>query len=127
MDVQASAQAVPVSLSRVGVTNVEKVTLIGQVMLGEAPFKAEQLARRIAVEVRERQGALRAEVTIAARYPQHKPAPVSGIATQEIYTLLGAAVASARGTRRLIGVAAQGISACPRAQQLVAARSRERL
>jgi GTP cyclohydrolase I/GTP cyclohydrolase-4 len=162
MDVQASAPAVPVSLSRVGVTNVEKVTrigrqlyyakldcfvdlgpeqegahasrfeevvtdIIGEVMLGEPPFKAEQLARRIAVEVRERQGALRAEVTIAARYPEHKPAPVSGIATQEIFTLLGAAVASARGTRRLIGVAAQGMSACPRAQQLVAARSRERL
>src|ERR671913_717622 len=162
MDVQASVPTVPVSLSRVGVTNVEKVIrigrqlyyakldcfvdlgpeqegahasrfeevvndVIGEVMLGEGPFKAEQLARRIAVDVRERQGALRAEVTIAARYPEHKPAPVSGIATQEIYTLLGAAVASARGARRLIGVAAQGMSACPRAQQLVAARSRERL
>ena len=39
--------------------------------------------------MRERQDALRAEVTIAARYPEYKPAPVSGIATQEIYTLLG--------------------------------------
>src|SRR5215212_4230731 len=162
MNVRASATAVPVSLSRVGVTNVEKVTrigrqlhyakldcfvelgpdhedallsrfegvvndVIGEVMLGEGAFKAEQLARRIAVDVRERQGALRAEVTIAARYPEHKLAPVSGIATQEIYTLLGTAVASARGTRRLIGVAAQGMSACPCAQQLVATRSRERL
>jgi GTP cyclohydrolase IV len=77
--------------------------------------------------VRERQDALRAEVTIAARYPEHKPAPVSGIATQEIYTLFGAAVASERGTRRLVGVAAQGMTACPCAQQLVAGRSRERL
>ena len=101
--------------------------VIGEVVLGEGGFKAEQLAQRIAVEVRERQGALRAEVTIAARYPEHKPAPVSGIATQEIYTLLGSAVASERGTRRLVGVAAQGMTACPRAQQLVAARSRERL
>ena len=33
---------------------------------------------------------MRAEVTIAARYPEHKPAPVSGIQTQEIYTLLRA-------------------------------------
>jgi len=162
MNVRASATAVPVSLSRVGVTNVEKVTrigrqlhyakldcfvelgpdhedallsrfegvvndVIGEVMLGEGAFKAEQLARRIAVQVRERQGALRAEVTIAARHPEPKPAPVSGIATQEIYTLLGAAVASARGTRRLIGVTAQGMSACPSPQPLVATRSRERL
>jgi GTP cyclohydrolase IV len=77
--------------------------------------------------VRERQDALRAEVTIAARYPEHKPAPVSGTLTQEIYTLLGSAVASARGTRRLIGVAAQGMTACPCAQQIVAGHARERL
>src|SRR5919206_517072 len=165
-DVQASAPAVAVSLSRVGVTNVEKVIrigpsgaeqlyharldcfvelgprqkgahmsrfeevindVIGEVVLGEGGFKAEQLARRIAVEVRERQEALRAEVTIAARYPEYKPAPVSGIPTQEIYTLFGSAVASAQGTRRLVGVAAQGMTACPCAQQLVAGRARERL
>ena len=128
---------------RVGVTNVEKVTrigrqlyyarldcfvelrdvsrfeavvndVIGRVVLDEGGFKVEQLARRIAVEVRERLGAVRAEVTVAARYPEHKPAPVSGIATQEIFTLLGAAVASERGTRRLIGVSAQGMTASPR-------------
>ena len=146
-------------LSRVGVTNVEKVTrigsqlyyarldcfvelgpghnssrfdevindVIGEVVLGEGAFKAEQLAQRIAVEVRERLHAQRAEVTIAARYPEYKPAPVSGITTQEIYTLLGSAVASERGTRRLIGVAAQGMMASPDAQRLVAERSRERL
>jgi GTP cyclohydrolase I/GTP cyclohydrolase-4 len=166
VDVQASAPTIHVSLSRVGVTNVEKVIRIGQpgaeqlyyakldcfvdlgpkqkgahmsrfeevvndvigeVVLGETGFKAEQLAERIAVEVRERQDALRAEVTIAARYPEHKPAPVSGIPTQEIYTLYGSALASDRGTRRLVGVAAQGMTACPCAQQLVAGRSRERL
>jgi hypothetical protein len=50
-------------------------------------------------------------VTIAARYPEHEPAPVSGIATQEIYTLVGTAVASGSGTRQLVGVAAQGMTA----------------
>ena len=54
----------------------------------------------VAELVRERQKARRAEVTIAARYPEHKPAPVSGVNTQEIYTLYGMAVASQRGTRR---------------------------
>jgi GTP cyclohydrolase I/GTP cyclohydrolase-4 len=166
LDVQASAPTLHVSLSRVGVTNVEKVIRIGQpgdeqlfsaqlecfvdlgprqkgahmsrfeevvndvmgeVILGEAGFKAEQLAQHIAVQVRERQGALRAEVTIAARYPEHKPAPVSGILTQEIYTLFGSAVASEKGTRRLVGVAAQGMTACPCAQQLVAGAARTRL
>jgi GTP cyclohydrolase-4 len=165
-DVQASAPAISVSLSRVGVTNVEKVArigprgaeqlyhvkldcyvdlgrdrrgahmsrfeevvndAIGAVMLGAGGLKAEQLAERIAVEVRERQRALRAEVTIAARFPEHKPAPVSRIATQEIYTLLGSAVATERGRRRLVGVAVQGMTASPSAQQLVAGRSRERL
>jgi GTP cyclohydrolase I/GTP cyclohydrolase-4 len=165
-DLQASAPAIHVSLSRAGVANVEKVIrigpsgagqlyhakldcfvdlgpeqkgahmsrfeevvndVIGEVVLGDGGFKAEELAQRIAVEVRDRQEAVRAEVTIAARFPEYKPAPVSGIATQEIYTLFGSAVASGRGTRRLVGVAAQGMTACPCAQQLVIGRSRERL
>jgi GTP cyclohydrolase I/GTP cyclohydrolase-4 len=165
-DVHALAPAVGVSLSRVGIANVEKVIrigppggeqlyyakldcfidlgprqkgahmsrfeevvndVIGEVVLGETGFKSEQLAQHVAEQVRERQDARRAEVTIAARYPEHKPAPVSGIPTQEIYTLFGSAIASERGTRRLVGVAAQGMTACPCAQQHVAGRSRERL
>ncbi|HVE69340.1 MAG TPA: GTP cyclohydrolase MptA [Solirubrobacteraceae bacterium] len=100
---------------------------INEVILGEATFKAETLAQHVAELVRARQGARRAEVTIAARYPEHKPAPVSGIPTQEIFTLLGSAVASARGTRRVIGVQAQGMTACPCAQSLVEAGARDRL
>jgi len=165
-DVQAGLPTVHLSLSRVGVTGVEKVIrlshdgreqlfwarlectvdlgpdqkgahmsrfeetvndTIGEVVLGESAFKAEDLARRVAELVRERQGARRAEVTIEARYPEHKPAPVSGIPTQEIYTLYGSAIASEHGTRRMVGVAAQGMTACPCAQQLVAGQARERL
>jgi GTP cyclohydrolase-4 len=161
-DVQARVPTVPVGLSRVGVTGVEKVIrireelffarlecfvdlgsdqkgahmsrfeevvneAIGEVVLKESPFRAETLAKQIAELVRERQGAERAEVTIAARYPEHKPAPVSGIPTQEIYTLFGRAVALQGGTRRMVGVAATGMTACPCAQELVAARARERL
>jgi GTP cyclohydrolase IV len=161
-DVQARIPLVPVGLSRVGVTGVEKVIrirdelffarlecfvdlsssqkgahmsrfeevvneTIGEVVLKESPFRAETLAEHIAELVRERQGAERAEVTIAARYPEHKPAPVSGVDTQEIYTLYGRAVALPTGTRRMVGVSATGITACPCAQELVAARARERL
>jgi GTP cyclohydrolase-4 len=100
---------------------------IGEVVLSEAPFRAETLAQHIAELVRARQGAERAEVTIAARYPEHKPAPVSGVQTQEIYTLHGRAVAFEHGTRRTVGVSATGITACPCAQELIAARARERL
>ena len=100
---------------------------IGEVLLSESPFRAETLAKHVAELVRERQEARRAEVTIVARYPEHKPAPVSGIATQEIYTLLGRAVAFEYGTRRIVGVAATGMTACPCAQELVGARARERL
>jgi GTP cyclohydrolase-4 len=161
-DVQARVPAVPVGLSRVGVTGVEKVVricdelffarlqcfvdlshnqkgahmsrfeevvneAIGEVVLTESPFRAETLARDIAELVRERQGAARAEVTVEARYPEHKPAPVSGVRTQEIYTLHGRAVALEGGTRHMVGVAATGMTACPCAQELVAARARERL
>jgi GTP cyclohydrolase I/GTP cyclohydrolase-4 len=100
---------------------------IGEVVLRESSFRAETLAQHIAERVRSRQRAERAEVTIAARYPEHKPAPVSGVQTQEIYTLYGRAVCTAAGTRRVIGVAATGMTACPCAQELVAARARERL
>jgi GTP cyclohydrolase I/GTP cyclohydrolase-4 len=100
---------------------------IGEVVLSESPFRAETLAKHIAELVRERQGALRAEVRLEARYPEHKPAPVSGVQTQEIYTLHGGAIATERGTRRVIGVSATGMTACPCAQELVASRARERL
>ena len=166
IDVQAQLPTVHLSISRVGVTGIEKVIrirqngaeqlfsarfecvvdlgpkqkgahmsrfeevvneVIGDVVLGESPFKAETLAEHIAELVRVRQDARRAEVSIEARFPEHKPAPVSGIQTQELYTLHGSAVTSELGTRRLTGVTAQGITACPCAQELVAGAARERL
>jgi GTP cyclohydrolase IV len=165
-DAQAAAPATAISLSRVGVTGVEKVIrvsvngdeqlyyaeleslvdlppeqagvhmsrfeevvneAIDAVVLGEAALRAEGLAAHIAERVRERQGGLRAEVQIKARYPETVPAPVSGTPTQEIYTLFGTAVASDRGTRTLTGVEAQGMTACPCAQGLVGEAARERL
>lgn len=164
-DVQSSTPATQVSLSRVGVTGVEKVIrvqangsedlyhadfqcfvdlepsqagvhmsrfeevvgeAIDEVVLGEA-FRAEVLAAHIAQRVRERQGGLRAEVSVTARYPETVATPASGQATQEIYVLFGTAVASQRGTRTLTGVQAQGMTACPCAQEMVGGLARERL
>jgi GTP cyclohydrolase I/GTP cyclohydrolase-4 len=99
---------------------------IDTVVLSEA-LRAEGLAGHIAERVRERQGGLRAEVRIAARYPETVPAPISGLPTQELYTLFGTAVASERGTRTLTGVEAQGMTACPCAQGLVEDGARVRL
>ena len=164
-DVQASAPATMVSLSRVGVTGVEKVIrvkadgaenlyhaefgcfvdlnpsqagvhmsrfeeivgeAIDEVVLGEA-FRAEVLASHIAQRVRERQGGLRAEVNVRATYPETVRTPASGIETQEIYVLFGTAVASEIGTRTITGVQAQGMTACPCAQEMVAGVARDRL
>jgi GTP cyclohydrolase-4 len=99
---------------------------VDAVVAGEA-LRAEGLAAQIAERIRERQEGMRAEVRIAARYPETVPTPVSGIETQEIYTLFGTAVASERGTRTLTGVEAQGMTACPCAQEMVSGRARERL
>ncbi len=164
-DVQSRTPATRISLSRVGVTGLEKILRISangdeqlyhaelecyvdlkpqqmgvhmsrfqevvneaidEVVIGEA-FKAETLAAHIAERVRERQAGLRAEVTIHARYPEHKTTPVTGKSTQELYTLIGTAVVSERGLRRLVGVEAQGITACPCAQELVSDAARNRL
>jgi GTP cyclohydrolase I/GTP cyclohydrolase-4 len=99
---------------------------IDEVVLRES-FKAEVLAGHIAELVRERQGGARAEVRLRARFPEHKPAPESGLRTQEIYTMLGTAVANGSGIRRMVGVQVQGMTACPCAQEMVAANARDRL
>jgi GTP cyclohydrolase I/GTP cyclohydrolase-4 len=99
---------------------------IDQVVLSET-LRAEELAAHIAERVRERQDGLRAEVHIEARYPETVTAPESGLSSQEIYKLLGTAVASERGTRTLTGVEAHGMTACPCAQEELAGRARERL
>jgi GTP cyclohydrolase IV len=164
-DVQSGLPVTSVSLSRVGVTGVEKVIrvkadgtenlyhaefecfvdlnpqqagvhmsrfeeIVGEaidaVVLGEA-FRAEVLAAHIAKRVREAQEGLRAEVSVTARYPETVTTPASGLHTQEIYGLFGTAVDSLRGTRTLTGVQAQGMTACPCAQEMVGGLARERL
>ena len=74
-----------------------------------------------------RQRGRRAEVSVEARYPETVETPATGHSTQEIYGLFGTAVASERGIRTLTGVQAQGMTACPCAQEMVAELGRERL
>jgi GTP cyclohydrolase IV len=115
--------------ARLSTTRFEEAVddVVREVVVGDAGMRAERLARAIAERVRERTHARRADVTIAARFPERRPAPVSGTPTQEISTLHARAVASARGTRWTLGVSAQGMLTSPHAQGVFAARARERL
>jgi GTP cyclohydrolase IV len=99
---------------------------IDEVVIGEA-LLVEELAEHIARHITERQRALRAEVRIAARWPIRRQTPVTQLATQEMVTLVGIAAAGATRSRRLVGVEASGINACPCAQGLVRGRASERL
>jgi GTP cyclohydrolase IV len=99
---------------------------IEEVVIGEA-FLVEELAEHIARHIVARQGAGRAEVQIRAQYPVQRRTPVTGLATQEMVALIGIAAASELGVRRLVGVEATGINACPCAQGLVRAHAADRL
>src|SRR2546423_1745591 len=90
---------------------------VDEVVIGEA-FLVETLAEHIASHIVRRQDALRAEVQIRAQYPLERRTPVTGLATQEIATLIGIAAASPATIRRVVRVGAWGINACPCAQGL---------
>jgi GTP cyclohydrolase I/GTP cyclohydrolase-4 len=99
---------------------------IDEVVLEEA-FLVEELAEHIARRIVARQAAGRAEVRITARYPLARRTPVTGLATQEMIALIGIAAASEASVRRIVGVEATGINACPCAQGLVRNHASERL
>jgi GTP cyclohydrolase IV len=99
---------------------------IDEVVIGNA-FLVETLAEHIARHIVDRQHALRAEVRIEAQYPLERRTPVTDLPTQEIATLIGIAAASPGGVRRVVGVEAWGINACPCAQGLVRGAASDRL
>jgi GTP cyclohydrolase IV len=99
---------------------------IDELVIGEA-LLVEELAEHIARTVVGRQRALRAEVEVTARYPIQRETPVTRMRTQEMVSLIGVAGASSTRTRRVIGVEATGINACPCAQGLVRGKAAERL
>jgi GTP cyclohydrolase IV len=99
---------------------------IDEVVLGEG-LLVEALAHRIASQIVERQRALRAEVRIVARWPVRRRTPVTELVTQEMVSLIGMAAVNGTSSRRVVGVEATGINACPCAQGLVRARAAERL
>jgi GTP cyclohydrolase I/GTP cyclohydrolase-4 len=99
---------------------------IDEVVIGQALY-VEALASHIARHIVERQAALRAEVRVEAQYPIRRTTPVTGLPTQEITKLIGIAAATPQRVRRVVGVEAMGINACPCAQGLVRGAAADRL
>ncbi|MDW8318741.1 MAG: GTP cyclohydrolase MptA [Anaerolineae bacterium] len=156
-DRQESRPKVVIGLSRVGVTNLERIIrLTGKgkdnlfyatvdLFVSLKPDKTgahmsrfsdqlervvermevlaapdiESFAEALATRVVESQGALQAEVHVRAKFPVRRAAPISGMATQSIHTLIGLAVAGPTGVRRAVGVEVDGLTACPCAQDMV--------
>jgi GTP cyclohydrolase I/GTP cyclohydrolase-4 len=96
-------------------------------VVADEAFLIEDLAAHVAHHIVERQDALLAEVRITARYPYQRQTPVTRLSTQEMVSLIGIAAASRERVRRIVGVEAVGINACPCAQGLVRGRASERL
>jgi GTP cyclohydrolase IV len=164
-DLQASSPDVRLSLTRAGVTRVQKAIRVGheghqttmaaeiectvdlsqdqkgvhmsrfpelfeeaiELVVGAEALHVEELAEHIARHIVDRQRALRAEARITAQWPVRRTTPVSRLETQELVSLVGIAAASGDGVRRVVGVEATGINACPCAQGLVRGRAAERL
>jgi GTP cyclohydrolase IV len=164
-DLQASSPDVRLSLTRAGVTRVQKAVRVGheghqtvmaaeiectvdlsheqkgvhmsrfpelfeeaiETVVGSEALHVEALAEHIARHIVDRQRALRAEARITAQWPVRRTTPVTRLATQEMVSLVGIAAASADGVRRVVGVEATGINACPCAQGLVRGKAAERL
>lgn len=164
-DVQSSRPRVAIGLSRVGVTNLERIIRLTEkgrdnlfhaqvdLFVDLAPQQAgvhmsrfsdeleavvdaitvqaapdiETFAETLAQRTVESQGALRSEVRVRARFPMRKTAPISGKVTQSLYTLIGIAVATRTATRRVVGVEADGLTACPCAQEMVRSYAKQLL
>ena len=85
----------------------------------DEPARIERLAEAVAREIVGSQRAIRADVRLRADFGLERWTPVSGKRGEEIYTLVGIANASRSQVRRVVGVEAEGMTACPCAQAMV--------
>ncbi len=93
----------------------------------DRPARVERLVEAIAREVVASQRAVRADVRLQAEFGLERWTPVSGKRGEETYTLVGIACADERGTRRVTGVEAEGMTACPCAQAMMREHSQREL
>jgi GTP cyclohydrolase-4 len=83
------------------------------------PGRIEDVVGRIAREIVASQKALRADVRLRADFGLERWTPVSGKRGEETYTLVGIAHAEGESVRRVVGVEAEGMTACPCAQLMI--------
>jgi len=123
LSVELPAERTGAHMSRFSDTVEEALDEIGD---QEEPV-IESLAERIARQLIAGHKARRVDVELRAHFPLTKRAPLSGKRSQELYTLIGRAVATPDRCVRLVGVEAEGMMACPCAQDMVRTHARERL
>jgi GTP cyclohydrolase-4 len=123
LSVELPAERKGAHMSRFSDTVEEALEEIG----GQEQPVVESLAEHIARQLSVAHQARRVDVEIRAQFPLTKRAPLSGKPSQELFTLIGRAVAAPDRCVRLVGVEAEGMMACPCAQDMVRTRSRERL
>jgi GTP cyclohydrolase-4 len=85
----------------------------------DRPGRIEDVVAQIAREIVASQNALRADVRLRADFGLERWTPVSGKRGEETYTLVGIAHADCDGVRRVVGVEAEGMTACPCAQSMM--------
>ncbi|HXP93241.1 MAG TPA: GTP cyclohydrolase MptA [Candidatus Binatia bacterium] len=85
----------------------------------DRPGRIEELTERVAAHIVKSQSALRADVRLRAQFGLERWTPVSAKRGEETYTLIGIAHADSDGTRRVVGVEAEGMTACPCAQLMI--------
>jgi GTP cyclohydrolase-4 len=93
----------------------------------EGAASIERIVEAVAKEIVRSQRAIRADVRLRAQFGLERWTPVSGKRGEETYTLIGIAHADHEGTRRVIGVEAEGMTACPCAQLMVREHSMHEL
>jgi GTP cyclohydrolase-4 len=86
---------------------------------GDTHARMEDVVTAIAREIVDSQKALRADVRLEAEFGLERWTPVSGKRGEETYTLVAIAHADRSGIRRVVGVEAEGMTACPCAQLMV--------
>jgi len=123
LSVELPAERTGAHMSRFSDTVEEVLDEIG----GQQEPVIESLAERIARQLIAGHKARRVDVEVSAHFPLTKRAPLSGKPSQELYTLIGRAVAAPDRCVRLVGVEAEGMMACPCAQDMVRTHARERL
>jgi GTP cyclohydrolase-4 len=93
----------------------------------QEPAPVERIVEAIAAEIVRSHRAIRADVRLRADFGLERWTPVSGKRGEETYTLVGIAHADRLRTRRVVGVEAEGMTACPCAQLMVREHSMHEL